>query len=262
MGIFTCGMPLPFSACENFRELGGYLGFDGKRVKQGVFFRTPALANLKTPEDFARFEALGVRTIFDFRSVAECDAAPDPVFAGVRQERISAIVDENGNEVNFDLSKIFEAGKDGIAAMQQSVVNDYVRLPFANPAYRAMFAAIAAQEVPLLFHCTAGKDRTGIAAALILRALGVSRADVLEDFMRTNTCRASGFSDLVALLESHMPAEEAHRMAQLVGGVQAENLTRAMDAIDARYPDYADYLTQECCFDRDAQGAFCAWALV
>lgn len=74
------GAPLPFEACENFRELGGYTGCGGRHVKYGAFYRSPALANIKTPADRARFEALGVRTVFDFRSEKERTLAPDPGF--------------------------------------------------------------------------------------------------------------------------------------------------------------------------------------
>ena len=77
------GAPLPFEACENFRELGGYTGCGGRHVKYGAFYRSPALANIKTPADRARFEALGVRTVFDFRSEKERTLAPDPDFPGV-----------------------------------------------------------------------------------------------------------------------------------------------------------------------------------
>ena len=78
------GAPLPFEACENFRELpSGYTGCGGRHVKYGAFYRSPALANIKTPADRARFEALGVRTVFDFRSEKERTLAPDPDFPGV-----------------------------------------------------------------------------------------------------------------------------------------------------------------------------------
>ena len=70
-------------------------------------------------------------------------------------------------------------------------------MPFGNPAYRALFGAIRAGQTPILFHCTAGKDRTGVAAALILKALGVSREDIVEDYLLTNagaggTARSAG----------------------------------------------------------------------
>ena len=97
------GAPLPFEACENFRELGGYTGCGGRHVKYSAFYRSPALANIKTPADRARFEALGVRTVFDFRSEKERTLAPDPAFPGVVNIPASAMLAEDGSVVDFDL---------------------------------------------------------------------------------------------------------------------------------------------------------------
>ena len=94
------GAPLPFEACENFRELGGYTGCGGRHVKYGAFYRSPALANIKTPADRARFEELGVRTVFDFRSEKERTLAPDPDFPGVVNIPASAMLAEDGSEVD------------------------------------------------------------------------------------------------------------------------------------------------------------------
>ena len=164
------GAPLPFEACENFRELGGYTGCGGRHVKYGAFYRSPALANIKTPADRARFEALGVRTVFDFRSEKERTLAPDPDFPGVVNIPASAMLAEDGSEVDFDLEKLLRS-EDGIRMLTEGVHESYARMPFGNPAYRALFGAIRAGQTPILFHCTAGKDSTGVAAALILKAL-------------------------------------------------------------------------------------------
>lgn len=74
------GAPLPFEAVTNFRELGGYEAAGGRHVKCGVFYRAPALANVKTPHDVALYKSLGVHTVFDLRSAAERTAWPDPSF--------------------------------------------------------------------------------------------------------------------------------------------------------------------------------------
>ena len=149
------GAPLPFKACENFRELGGYTGCGGRHVKYGAFYRSPALANIKTPADRARFEALGVRTVFDFRSEKERTLAPDPDFPGVVNIPASAMLAEDGSEVDFDLEKLLRS-EDGIRMLTEGVHESYARMPFGNPAYRALFGAIRAGQTPILFHCTAG----------------------------------------------------------------------------------------------------------
>lgn len=247
----TPGTPLPFILCENFRDLGGYRGWGGKSVRYGVFYRAPALANLTLPEDRARFESLGIRTVFDFRSAKEREVAPDPVFAGVKNICISAMFEPDGTEMSFDLEKIIHSD-DGIRMLTQGVHESYVRMPFDNPAYRALFAAICADETPILFHCTAGKDRTGVAAALILTMLGVSREDVIRDYLLTNDCRLTGRGEFYAYLEqAGLSPEKARQVAQVATGVRRESIENALDAIAARYPTFEAYLQAE--FGIDAQ---------
>ena len=84
------GTPLPFEACDNFRELGGYQGLGGKHVKYGVFYRTPALANLHTPADLERFASLGVRTILTSartRKKSKCPTRFSPVSGAWKRPR-------------------------------------------------------------------------------------------------------------------------------------------------------------------------------
>lgn len=209
------GAPLPFEACENFRELGGYTGCGGRHVKYGAFYRSPALANIKTPADRARFEELGVRTVFDFRSEKERTLAPDPAFPGVVNIPASAMLAEDGSEMDFDLEKLLRS-EDGIRMLTEGVHESYARMPFGNPAYRALFGAIRAGQTPILFHCTAGKDRTGVAAALILKALGVSREDIVEDYLLTNACRTTGRDQFRGMLErAGLPTAQAQQVTEI-----------------------------------------------
>ena len=119
-------------------------------------------------------------------------------------------------------------------------------MPFDNPAYKALFAAILADETPVFFHCTAGKDRTGVAAALILRALGVSREDILADYLWTNEYRARSSASFCKTLEQMgVPAEKAAEVARVGCCVRRESLESALDIIDARYPRFEDYLAEQ-----------------
>ncbi|MEG2697731.1 MAG: tyrosine-protein phosphatase [Ruthenibacterium sp.] len=249
------GTPLPFESCENFRELGGYVGLDGKTVKHGAFYRTGALSHITTPHDKALLESLGIKTVLDFRSQPERDAQPDPVLPGAQNIAVSAIFDENGKELRFDLDEVLAAGRAGVDEMLRLVRESYVRMPFANPAFRRMFAEIAAGNTPLLFHCSAGKDRTGVAAALILRALGVSRADILHDYCITNGCRAKSRVRFEQQYSALLPAQGAEELLQCVLGVEEKCLAEALDAIDARYADFEAYLRAECVFSAEALAA-------
>lgn len=240
------GATLPFSKAENFRELGGWPAAGGKTVKHGLFWRCGALCELETPQDKARFEALGIKVICDLRSSGERTAQPDPAFAGVRRHDISAILDENGAEVNFDPHSFLKMDRAALETLGRMLGEFYARLPFGNAAYRAMFAEIRAGELPLLFHCSAGKDRTGVAAALILLALGATRETVMQDFLITNACRPRALAEYAvsygALAEQY---PELKPYLGAMGGVDAANLRRTLDAIDEKYPRIEAYFEAE-----------------
>ena len=241
------GTPLPFDGTDNFRELGGYPVRDGRRVRRGIFWRAGAPAKLVSEHDRRLFDSLGIRTIFDFRSAAEREYLPDPAFPGVTLYEISAILDENGVEVNFDPRELAAQGRDAARRyLEEGIPQIYRRLPFDNPAYRKLFACLLAEEVPVLFHCTAGKDRTGMAAALILLALGAGRETIRQDYLLTNRWRAA----TIRAAQAAQP-ERADDLALLMG-VREKDLDTALDAITRAYPDLRDYFAAELGLDAAA----------
>ena len=239
------GAPLPFEAVTNFRELGGYEAAGGRHVKCGVFYRAPALANVKTPHDVALYKSLGVHTVFDLRSAAERTAWPDPSFGEPQRFDIHAITSQDGQEVSFDLEAIFRDNGEADTLLRM-VRESYATMPFANEAYRALLRCAAQGAGPILFHCTAGKDRTGVAAALILKALGVSREDIVEDYLLTNACRTTGRDQFRGMLErAGLPAAQAQQVTEIATGVRRESIESALDAIEEKYPSFEEYLRAE-----------------
>lgn len=235
-----------FENSENFRELGGYENKDGKRVKSGVFYRSARLSTLQSAQDVARFNELGIRKIFDFRSAMERADAPDPSFDGAVNIAASAITDDLVNDGNFDVSSLLSNEKD-LRTLVEYLDKIYEKMPFDNEAYRQLFAAIAAEETPLLFHCTAGKDRTGCAAALILTALEVPRDIIMADYLATNEQSPKSIAQFAQLLEHKMqvPPDTALALAPLFAGVRSESFAFLFAAIDAKYPNIEDYFEQE-----------------
>lgn len=240
------GECLPFEKCDNFRELGGYKGYSEKTVKHGVFYRAPALCQVKTENDVKLFNSLGIKHIFDFRSGFERSAHPDPVFTGATYHPIAATLTKSGEEMNFDLPSILNSGEKGVNEMLQSVSDGYKILPFKNPAYVNMFEKIAKHETPIVFHCTAGKDRTGVAAALILLMLGVSENDVFADYMLTNESRKESISVLINSY-GHLIADafEAEKFIKMIAGVEAYNLQLSLDEVKKQYSSYESYFNRE-----------------
>lgn len=243
------GAEIPFKGAVNFRELGGYPTADGRHVRRGLLYRGGNLDALQSPADRARLQGWGLRVVLDLRAAGEAARHPDPPVPGAENIRLCAMCNEDGSEMDFSPGGIrrLEEEKARYVAAAGRDVHDfewfsylYAQMPFGNPAYRLLFRLLEQQRVPLLFHCSCGKDRTGIGAMLILLALGVERPVVLRDYMLTNTYRR-------AILERHLstlPCEQ--RLPAIpVEGVSYQMAAGTLDAIQSRYARREDYFAEE-----------------
>lgn len=172
---------LPLQGGQNFRDLGGYRTIDGRTVRWRVLFRSGAMDRL-TAADFAYLGRLGIRTVCDLRSTDERKAAPVR-WPGGKTPRVFAD-DYAFGDVGFDFRQAANwTGDDARARMAATYSQTLDKF---NGQYRRMFDELVAGRAPLAFNCSAGKDRTGVAAALILTALGVPRETVIEDYLLSN----------------------------------------------------------------------------
>lgn len=219
----------------NFRDIGGYETSDGRRVKKGIFYRSAPIV-FKSEQEREEFTALGIRTILDLRSSQERRAQPNDQVAGCQDIHCSAISEDNMGGGNFDLAQMMRDGS--ISQLGHYVELIYKALPFDNPAYRLIFNLISQEETPLVFHCSAGKDRTGFAACLILKTLGVPNKTILEDYMLSNIHRREENERVLA----HFPqASQAEGLLY----VKESYLQSSLDAIAAQYDCFEDYLLAE-----------------
>ena len=170
------GTQLPFVGAGNFRDLGGYPTADGRRVRRGLLFRGGSLDALQGEADQALLQSLHLREILDLRSAGEAAAHPDPPLPGAHYRRVCGMCYPDGAEMDYSPRGIERLNAEK-AAFEREVghtVHDfdwfsalYREMPFGNAAYKELFSLLENHRVPLLFHCTCGKDRTGIAAMLI-----------------------------------------------------------------------------------------------
>lgn len=185
----TPGTQLPFAGAKNFRELGGYEADEGKHIKWGCIYRGVPTALLTSDADRAKLDSLGLRLILDLRSEAEVErVGSDYVPDGARMTRICGLCAEDGHEVSFaptDIEELLQGKPDSGLNFMEAV---YKRMLFGNKAFKELFRALEAGETPILFHCAGGKDRTGVAAMLILLALGASDDVICADYEQTNIC--------------------------------------------------------------------------
>jgi protein-tyrosine phosphatase len=183
---------LPLEGGFNLRDMGGYATEDGRTVKRGMLFRSGVMS-LLTEADEAHLAGLGIATVCDLRRPGERKREPtrwcEPagVFYWSRDYEESSGV----------LSELMRGAMPDAGAVHQMMVDLYPEILVDHkPSYRFLFERLAAGHVPLLFNCSAGKDRTGVAAALILSVLGVPRATIVEDYLLTN--RFADFGRILA----------------------------------------------------------------
>lgn len=241
----TTGYVPGFAAELNLRELGGLPTRDGRRVRRGLFLRGSALADLSSAER-TRVDELGLRFILDLRAAGEAAGAADYVPEGCTYERIGGMRFEDGSEVDFSPEAIarFEEMDPTLFEDGTFMERLYVSMAWGNPAMHALVDHVVAGEVPVYFHCTAGKDRTGVSALLICLLLGVTREAILADFLLTNEYRRSIIESVAERMPPDTPPELIERW-QKANGVNESDLCAVMDAIEKRHGSYEAYFCEE-----------------
>jgi protein-tyrosine phosphatase len=195
MSVVASERRLPLEGALNFRDLGGYLTSDGRRVRWGRLFRADSLAGL-TSNDLRYLSALDIQLICDFRSEQERTDDPSQYDSGALNI-MNLPVSAEGVDPRLMRRKIRTGGV--VQLELERTMQDSYRLfvtEFSDD-WAAMFRYLSeAQNLPAVVHCTKGKDRTGFASALVLLALGVPQETVFEDYLLTNRYLA-GFRSFV-----------------------------------------------------------------
>jgi protein-tyrosine phosphatase len=222
---------LPLDGGSNFRDLGGYRTPDGASVAWGQLYRSAVMAGL-TPDDFQRLGALGIETVCDFRSTDERQRDPVTWPAGVQP---TVLATDYGLDMGA-IATLFRSGPVTAEKTKAAMEGFYAEMPFTFAAqYARMMRQLVDGKAPLAFNCSAGKDRTGLAAALLLTALGVPYETAVADYLLSNeTYRpkppVAGGDDPMARMFASMPKDAL----QALMGVDRRYLDASFKAIKAR----------------------------
>lgn len=177
---------LPLSGAVNFRDLGGYETADGRRLRWGRVFRSDSLAELGD-QDLALLQSLGLRTVCDLRGEPERVHKPNRSLGPAVTTHAIGFMPHGGEE----LLASARDGSIGPAEIESRVQDIYRRFVVEQSAIFARLLRLIADadSLPLVFHCTSGRDRTGFATAMLLTALGVPRATIETDYQLSNDYR-------------------------------------------------------------------------
>lgn len=245
----------------NARELGGYPA-DRKTIRKGVLIRTGALYNAE-PEAVKRLqEEFHVQTIIDFRMKKEWTGVPDPTVTGAERKELSVVEMEDylarvGNSVDVDKQLLWKT-QDRMALFEQAYEfgmlgsDTYIGFILGDrgkKAYKEFFRILLETEPDkgaVLWHCADGKDRTGLAAMLLLYALGADRKTVLEDYMLTNEYNAQTLEFIrKKAAAANMPPRKRDALLFMSGGVVESYMANAINTLESKYGSVREYLFEE-----------------
>lgn len=222
---------------KNFRDVGGYLAKDGRRVKWGMIYRSAA-HDTASDNDLKLVEELGIKSVIDYRTSKEFTEAPDKKVDGVSYISAPPFPENAGaaDVLHFDIST------------EQSAVDGMVECNYvlataedSFKAYHTLFeTALNDTAVPTLQHCTAGKDRVGVGICCMLWALGVDEETIIEDYLLSNYGKLP-IEKLMGAKAEKMSEDRLKAMDALLG-VRREYLEKFITTVKANYSNFDEFL--------------------
>ncbi|MFT4634593.1 MAG: protein-tyrosine phosphatase [Arenicella sp.] len=248
----------------NFRDLGGYQTSDGRTVSWSKVYRSAQLDRI-SEQGLQDMVALGIRTVIDLRFSEETERYPT-----MRQavpgadilswhDEVDPLTNENSDAIKRSWRQSLDSNDP--AQVREAMRVNYPKKLYSHRAiYKTMLMRLLAQKTPLVFHCAAGKDRTGVAAALILALLGVSDEVIIEDYLLTQSATENLLKSFHAggATGPQGNADFQHRLAsyprtlvQPVFDADISYITTLMSYVSEHYGSFNQYALNVLAFDSD-----------
>lgn len=247
---------LGLSGVSNARQLGGYPAADGRRVRHGVLLRSGALFDA-LEEDLAKLTGqYGLCTVIDLRTASEAAGQPDPALEGVEYIRIPVMEEAQGAGSQAAIVEIYriygdDPGRAYVEMIRSGALADdmyacFFDSEYSMKAYRQFFDVLLEHEAgAVLWHCTGGKDRAGLAAVLVLGLLGVDEETILADFALTNEMLQKNIDAVAARAAAY--SDDAGEIAQVKAlvGVSVSHMRRVLDRAREECGSLAAFIQQK-----------------
>ena len=207
-----------FKAVYNCRDIGGFLTRSNQCVRNNVFIRSDNLTDIQS-DDMKLLEELGVQAVIDFRHQNEIDHAPDPFVNHPRVEYHNIAILDHAQFTLEDLNQI-------------KLSDLYISMSENKTFVKSVFDTLARYDKAVLYHCTAGKDRTGVITALLYKLVGVPDIDIIADY-------EVSFTYLVPKYAGR--DENVSEMYQDLFSSRPETMETFLNYLNYKYPNILDY---------------------
>ncbi len=224
----------------NFRDIGGYKAANNTTVKKNKIFRSGELVQLPPDDIQALKNEYQIQMIVDFRQQSEVEESPDDKIDGVQYLHLDILKGMNLEGAGLDA---FLKSTDDPDHMMITLYAQLITSKAAQEGYKSFIELLLnTKNIPILFHCFAGKDRTGIGAAIILGILGVSKEDILTDYLKTNEQRKVANDEILQQMrEKGLNEKELARIETLLY-VKAIYLQEAFKTIEQTFGSFDQYI--------------------
>lgn len=227
---------------HNFRTVGNIKNIDGRTLKEGKFYRSGHLHLLKK-KSFKEFESLGIKEIIDLRNSKEIAQKPDNLPVDIIYKNYSAFEDE-GDQLD-QAKKLVLKGKVNGSDADKRMLDFYKDYVTENPEIiKKIITEILESEQPVLYHCTAGKDRTGITTALILTILKFDKETIYNDYLLSNNYRKKLIDKRLNLANNlhFLYPKMDIKVLEKLSWVETDYLDAAFNEINKKYGSIDNYI--------------------
>lgn len=239
---------------ENARQLGGYVAADGRKVKEGLLIRTGGISNISDQTCQKLSSDYNVKYVIDLRMDFERERQPDKEIPGAKNFGISVYNTDMTDPDVVELMKKIQAAADDVeqgiycseAGTYATQYSKILQSEQGQKGFKQFFEILLENngEGAVLWHCTYGKDRTGVAGALILYALGVDEETIMQDFLLTNEANAEKIKSIEAELIKRGCEQSVVKDALSMGGVDGDYFKASFDEVKSKYGSVVAYLNE------------------
>lgn len=224
----------------NFRDMGGIVNKNNMVIKDNMIFRSAKLSDA-TKEDIQLMKKMNITKVFDYRSYDEAVQSLDPAIEGINTYVIPALQNHD-DQINTADIAAFMKTKD-ISQFSTLATQMYQLIPFDNLAYKMLMAELQSKDKgAFLHHCTAGRDRTGVATALVLLLLDVDEATIMKDYLRSND-ELQGF--IKGMINAYVKDEQMVDTIAEAINLHPQYLNAMFEALKTKYGTYDNYFLVE-----------------